>query len=277
MYLPSVGLAAGTGWLVLRWAADRPRAARVALGAALVLLTARTWTRNPTWQDNPHVFATLIGDSPHSGRSQWILGDEFLRLDNPDAERSALRAYSAAIGMLGQDYQLLTQIATRLVPTERFRLIEFLLQQALAEKPRFPNAPALLAIVRSEEGDAPGTERYARLSIELLPKDAARWHLLAWSLAAQGRWDEAIAARETAESQASNTLRIWQQWLYLAYLRRHEGDSAGATAALDSAWAVVATDTGKQVIDSVRVSQFGLPALLGARIEPADTARAPLL
>jgi len=260
MYLPSVGLAAATGWLVLRWARDRPRGARVALGVALVLLTARTWTRSPTWQDNPHVFATLIGDSPHSGRSQWILGDEFRRLDNPDAERSALRAYSAAIGMLGQDYQLLTQIATRLVPTERFRLIEFLLQQALAEEPGFPNAPALLAIIRSEQGDAPGTERYARMSIALLPRDAARWHLLAWSLAAQGKWDEAIAARERADSQAGTT--FWQQWMYLAYLRRHDGDDVGAAQALDSAWVRVATDTGRQAMDSVRVAEFGLAPLL---------------
>jgi hypothetical protein len=275
MYLPSVGLAAGTGWLVLRWSRDRPRGAWVALGTALVLLTARTWTRNPTWQDNPHVFATLIGDSPHSGRSQWILGDEFLRLDNPEAERSALRAYSASIGMLGQDYQLLTEVATRLVPTERFRLVEFLLQQALAEDPSFPNAPALLTLVEAEQGDALETERYARMSIDLLHRDGVRWHMLAWSLAAQGRWDEAAAARDTADSQSSTL--VWQQAVYLAYMRQHEGDSAGAVQALDSAWSVVATDTGRRVIDSLRVAEFGLPTLLEARTAPRDTAASPPL
>lgn len=275
MYLPSVGLAAGTGWLVLRLARDRPRGAWVGLCLALALLSTRTWTRNPSWKDSPHVFATMIGDNPHSGRSQWVLGDQFLRLRNEDAERSALRAYSASIGMLGQDYQLLTQISMRLVPTERYRLVEFLLNQAVAEDSSFAIGPALLAVVRAEQADPLGTERYARLSLDIDHEDAVRWHLLAWALAAQGRWSEAAAAKDTAESQAPSG--FWQHWLYLAYMRRHDGDTSGAQQALDSAWSVVATRTGRQALDSVRVTEFGLPRLLEARTAPEDATADPLL
>jgi hypothetical protein len=274
LYLPSVGLAAGAGWLVLRMAQDRPRGAWVVAGLVLVLLTARTWTRNPTWKDNAHVFANLIGDSPHSGRSQWILGDEFLRLRTDSAESSALRAYSASIGMLGQDYQLLTQISMRLVPTERYRLIEFLLNQALEADSRFALAPALLAIVRAEHADAAGTERYARMSLAIDQEDAVRWYMLAWALAAQGEWDEAAEAQATADSQASAA--FWQRWLYLAYARRHEGDTVAAYQALDSAWSIVATRVGREALDSVRVSVFGAPSLLDDRVPPEDTAGVPL-
>ena len=48
------------------------------------------WTRTPTWCNNPTVFAHLIGDNPHSGRSQWILGDEYLRLGFLEADRGGI-------------------------------------------------------------------------------------------------------------------------------------------------------------------------------------------
>ena len=188
LYLPSVGLAAATGWLVVRLARERPRLAWALLVVGLVASSVRSWTRTPTWHSNPTVFANLIGDHPYSGRSQWILGDEFLRVD---AESEALRAYSAAIGILGQDYQLLTEIAMQLIGTERYRLSEFLLRQAIDEDSTFALAPALVAVLRAEQADAVGTEVYAKMSIERQEEDGVRWHLLAWSLAAQGKWDEA--------------------------------------------------------------------------------------
>ena len=257
MYLPSVGLAAATGWLVIRLARDRPRAARAGLVLVLVLGGVRTWTRTPAWHSNPTVFANLIGDHPQSGRSQWILGDEFLRVE---AESEALRAYSASIGILGQDYQLLTEIAMRLIGTERYRLSEFLLRQAIAEDSSFTLAPALVAVLRAEQADPVGTERFARMAIARAEDDGVRWHLLAWALAAQGRWDEAEQARERAEAEIDTG--FWQSWMYLAYVRRHDGNQSGALAAVDSAWERVATDVGRVALDSVRVADFGLPPML---------------
>lgn len=238
------------------------------LAVLLALASARTWTRSPTWYSNPTVFANLVGEFPQAGRSQWILGDEFMRVGS---ESSALRAYSASIGILGQDYQLLTEIATRLIAAERYRVSEFLLQQAIAVDSAFPSAPALIATLRAEQGDAEGTERYARMAVERLESDGIRWYQLAWALAAQGKWDEAAEARRRAEAERQRT-GLWQWWMYLAYLRRHGGDEAGALAAIDSAWARVGTDTGRRALDSVRVTEFGLRPRLVDRTNGEDPA-----
>jgi tetratricopeptide (TPR) repeat protein len=267
LYLPSVGLAAATGWLVVRLSRDRPRGAWVFLVVALALGSVKSWTRTPTWISNATVFAHLIGDNPHAGRSQWILGDEFLRLGS---ESAALRAYSAAIGILGQDYQLLTEISKRLIGIERYRVAEFLLVQAQEEDPTFPLAPSLLALVRAERWDPVGTERSARDALDLLEEDGVRWHLLAWSLAVQGRWDEAAPARTRAEELSESG--FWQQWMYLAYARRRGGDASGAFAAIDSAWSRVVTETGRVALDSVRVTEFGLSSLLADRTEAEETS-----
>lgn len=266
LYLPSVGLAAATGWLVVRLHRERPRVAWAGLAAVLILGSARTWARSPTWRDSPTVFAHLIGDHPYAGRAQWILGDEFLRVGS---ESSALRAYSAAIGILGQDYQLLTEIAMRLIGVERYRVSEFLLRQAIDEDPSFPLAPALIAVLRAEQADAQGTERYARMAIERQSDDGVRWHLLAWALAAQAKWDEAAQARAHAEELLDTG--FWQYWMYDAYARRRDGDRDGALVALDSAWARVATDVGRTALDSVSMADFGLPSRLEDRTQPEET------
>jgi tetratricopeptide (TPR) repeat protein len=260
LYLPSVGLAAASGWLIVRLWRERRLAAGALLAAALIAFSVRSWTRTPTWHSNASVFANLIGDHPYSGRSQWILGDEFLRID---AESEALRAYASAIGILGQDYQLLTEISMRIIGTERYRLSEFLLRQAIDVDSTFALGPALVAVLRAEQADAAGTERYARMAVGILEDDGVRWHLLAYALAAQGKWDEAISARARAEALIETG--FWQSRMYQAYLRQRDGDRVGALAAIDSAWAAVATDVGRAALDSVRVSDFGLePLLIGA-------------
>ncbi len=263
LYLPSVGLAAATGWLVARLARERPRGAWIGLAVALALSSARTWTRSPTWYDNATMLATLIDEHPQSGRSQWILGDAFLRQDRVS---EGLRSYRAAIGILGTHYQLLTEISKQLLEIEHYRAAETLLEFAAENDPQFPLAHGLLALIRAEYGDAEGAERYARASLEREEFDPTRHHLLAWSLAAQGRLDEARAARARGLEQGA--ARFWQQYVYEAYARRAEGDPVAAHAALDSAWLRVVTEIGRATLDSVRVSEFGLEPLL----EPAAEA-----
>ena len=128
--------------------------------------------------------------------------------------------------------------------------------------PGVPNpevtVPALIAVLRAEQADPVGTERYARMAIEREEDDGVRWHLLAWALASQGRWDEAVVARERAVSQIETG--FWQSWLYEAYLHDRDGDEGAALAAVDSAWAAVATAIGRTALDSVRMADFGLPS-----------------
>jgi tetratricopeptide (TPR) repeat protein len=260
LYLPSVGLALATAWLVATLGSRRPRAAWAVLALGLSLSAVRTWTRTPTWKDNPTFFTTLLRDAPHSGRSQWILGDSFLR---SGITSQALLSYRLAINMLDGHYQLIAEISQRLMEIERWETAEHLLSQAYRDRPQFALAPSLLAWVRAQYGDAAGTERYARASLERFEGDPTRHHLLAWALAAQGKWEEAADARRRAE-ELPESINFWHRWMYAAYVRRHEGDALGAQAALDSAWASVATGRGRRSMDSVRVAEFGLEPMLDA-------------
>jgi len=267
LYLPSVGLALATGWLVARIGRERPKVAAGALVLALGLFSVRTWTRTPTWHDNQTFFGTLLEEAPHSGRAQWILGTEFVRSGNV---RQGLLSYRLAINMLGGHYVLLTDVSQRLMEIERWSTAESLLRAAWRERPEFALAPSLLAWIRAQYGDAQGAERLARASLALYDRDPTRWHLLAWSLAEQGRWEEARAARLRAQEFPVG-VNFWHPWIYLAYERRSAGDTTGVRVALDSAWASVATTRGRQSMDSIRVADFGLAALL----TPSDSAAVP--
>jgi tetratricopeptide (TPR) repeat protein len=259
LYLPSVGLAAATGWLFVRLARERPRVAWGLLVLAMALGSARTWTRTATWRNNQVVFGTLLSEVPHSGRSQWILGDQFLEVGNVS---QGLVAYRAAVDILGGHYTVVVEISQRLMGVGAYGPAERLLTFAWQDSPEFPLAPSLVAWIRALHGDAPGAEHWARESLALYEEDATRWHLLAWALAAQGEWEEAREARQRAE--ASDDGRFWHQWMYVAYVRREAGDSAGSLVAVDSAWAIATGTLGRRTLDSLRVVEFGLEPLLPA-------------
>jgi tetratricopeptide (TPR) repeat protein len=265
LYLPSVGLAAATGWLAVRLARERPGVVWALLVVALVAGTARTWTRTPTWRNNQTFFLTMLRDQPHSGRSQWILGDQFIAAGDLS---QGLVAYRAAVDILGGHYTVVTQIGQRLMDAGAYGSAERLLTFAWRDAPEFPLAASLLAWLRAEHGDAPGTELWARRSLSLYERDPTRWHLLAWALAAQGRLDEARRARERADDLAQ--ARLWHQWLYQAYVSREAGDMVAVIAAVDSAWAIATDGPGRRAVDSVRVADFGLEPLLGAAPDPVN-------
>jgi len=257
LYLPSVGLAAATGWLVVRLARERSRVAWSVFVLLLAVSSVRAWVRTPVWKDNQRLFLAMVRDAPHSGRSQWILGDEFLRAGNVS---QGLLAYRAAIDILGGHYTVMTEIAQRLMRIGKPDAAEALLLLARNDIPELPLAPSLIAWLRAQDGDAAGTEKWARESLSLYEPDATRWHLLAWALATRGAWDEAREARRRGDELGR--ARFWHQWMYQAYVRRQDGDSEAAFAAVDSAWAGATDERARRVVDSVRVADFGLAPLL---------------
>ena len=174
---------------------------------------------------------------------------------SPLGKRNGGLSAMHSIDLLGTDYQLITEISKRLLKEGHYRAAEGILRYAAADHPEFPLAFSLLASSRAEHGDAPGAERYARRSLELEPADPERLHLLAWALAAQGRLEEAVEARARADEEGP--VGLWQQYMYHAYRLRAVGDSAGAYASLDSAWAKVYSPIGQAALDSVTVSDFG--------------------
>ena len=268
LYLPSVGLAAGVGWLVVRLAEERRRAAWALLAVFVLFSAYRTWTRSPTWRDTSTVMATMIEEHPHSGRSQWVLGDAFLRQGR---EPEAMRAYRAAIGLLGTHYQVTTEIARKLYQIERYRAAEALARIAADNEPQFPLAPGMIALIRAEWGDAVETELWARRSLALSEVDPTRHQLLAWALASQGRLEEAAAARERGLEHGE--IIMWQQSVYEAYLARAQGDSVAMRAMVDSAWSRVSSRPGRLTLDSVSVADFGARS----RLTPAEVAESSRL
>ncbi len=262
LYLPSMGLAAAVGWLVVRLARDRPKPTWAVLAVALTLGAVRTWTRTPAWKDNNAMFTALIRDYPQSGRSQWILGDLFL---DRGRVSEGLRSYRAATVILDSHYALITHVARKLTEIERYHSAQGLFEIAWRDRPQYALAPSLVASIRAEVGDPAGTETWARRTLAIDPDDPFRRYLLAWSLAAQGRWDEARdehARAEGTEKKPGEEAVFWQRWLYRAYVRREEGDTAASLAAVDSAVAVVRTRRGAVALDSIRVADFGLRPLL---------------
>lgn len=254
LYLPSVGAAAVAGWLVARVWRERRLIGSGLLAGILVFMGWRTWDRNPTWRDNVTVFGTLIEDYPHSGRSQWVLGDLFFQRGNP---RQGMVSYRAAINILGTHYQLVTEISKKLIAEKYYDAAERLLLFALREHPEYSLAPSLLAVVYSEKGVPAETERYARMAIELDEGDPVRHHLLAWALTEQGRWKEAAEARRGAIEHGEGD--YWQQWVALAYLQAYAGDTASAAEALDSARAKTVTAQSRRHVDSLSAVLLSAP------------------
>jgi len=253
LYLPSVGLAAASGWLVARLARSRPTGAAVLLSTLLTLGAARTWLRNPTWQDNPTWLNTLVGDYPQSGRSQWVLGDAFLDFGQTS---EALNSYSLALDLLDSHYQVMTDVSQTFINKEMYGPAEGLLQHAWRRDPSFALAPAMLAQIYSELGQPDRAERFSRLALTIDDRDPLRPHILSWSLAARGQYEAAEAAR--AKAVASQGMgNYWQAWLTLAYLNANTGDTASARNAFDGALATNLSETARTLVDSVRLSVLG--------------------
>lgn len=248
LYLPSVGFAAAMGWLVVRLARDRRRAAWAGLGLVVALMGLRTWLRNPTWEDNDAVFETLIAEYPYSGRAQWVLGDQFYQLGQT---RQALVSYRAAVGLLGSGYQIITEIAKKLQGAGYDQAAERLLLQAWRDRPEFGLAPGQLGVLYNKQGRPQEVERFCRISLTVGGPDAVCYHLLAGALAQQARWSEAVEARKAAIQQGE--AEHWQQWVSLAELQAHAGDTAAALATLDSAAVRAGSPGGREQVDSLRV------------------------
>ena len=262
LYFPSVGLVAAVGWLVVRLAHTRPRGSWALVAVVVALMGWRTWVRNPTWRDTGTVFARLIGDYPHSGRAQWMLGILFFQQGRFE---QGLVSYRAAIGILGAHYPIVVEVAKELMSAERYELAKALLELAWKDHPEIPMAPELLAVIYSEEGNPPETERLCRIALDLGDETGVPYHLLAWALTEQGRWDEAAQARRGAIEHGEAD--AWQQWVSLAYLRHRAGDTAEARAALDSAAVRARSRLARYQVDSLRAAFLG--GVLPVRPAPA--------
>lgn len=252
-YLPSVGFVALLAWIGAELYKERRSLARGALVVTLALMSLRTVTRNADWRDNFTVFNTLLIEHPESGRAQWLIGDAYHMTGNREAGNAA---YRVTISLLHGDYSLLVEVGRRLLVFGKKDSAKTLLLRAWEDHPELGIAPKVLAGIYYSERDYRSTIEAAEAArVYYESEDMLSNHLLASSLAAEGRWGESIQARlETIESGERHR---WQQWFWLAEAYAHAGDTVRALESLDSARAKVRPPEGPGQIDSIQFVLMG--------------------
>ena len=232
LYLPSIGMAAAAGWLLALLLERRRELGLAALASVAALMSARTLTRTPVWDNTQLVFDDLLERHPEAVRPWYFYGD---RLFKEGHQPEARRAFAVLLQLYDSDYTMATEVGIRLSAMDGAspRAGEFLLKRAWREKPGWYTAPGFLAAhylnhEQYREGEPPA--RAARL---LAPENLDLTRILAALLSGQGRAREAIDYRWAAIRAGGGG--PWRQWVFLADDYLTVADSAGARAALDSA------------------------------------------
>ncbi len=267
-YLPSVGFVVLFAWMGVELYKERRRVALGALILVLMLMSLRTVLRNATWRDNFTVFDTLIREHPESGRAQWLVGDAQYIVGNVKAGN---QAYRITISLLNGSYPVLVEVGRRLLVSGQTDAAKALLLRAWNENPDKGIAPQLLAGIYHAERDYPAAIEAAEAAIVYYEsQDLLSNHLLAHSLAAEGRWEESVRARRrTIEAGEGHR---WQQWYWLAEAYAQSGDTARALESLDSARAKVRPPDGFGQIDSMEAALRGTENANGLQ-NPAPDGR----
>ncbi len=247
-YLPSVGFVALLAWMGTELYKERRRVAQGALIVTLALMSLRTVTRNTTWRDNFSVFNTLLLEHPESGRAQWLVGDSRYMVGDTESGNAA---YRITISLLHGDYSVLVEAGRRLFVFGKADAAKALLLRAWHDQPDKGIAPKLLAGIYHAERDYPAAIEAAEAAIAYYDsQDRLSNHLLAQSLAAEGRWEESVQARRQTIKAGEG--HRWQQWFWLAEAYAQAGDTARALESLDSARAKVRPPEEPGQIDSMR-------------------------
>jgi len=247
-YLPSLGFVALLAWIGGELYKERRRVAEGALIVVLMLMSVRTVTRNATWRNNLSVFDTLIREHPESGRAQWLLGDTYHMVGNREAGNAA---YRITISLLNGSYPVLVDVGRRLLAYGETEAAKALFERAWDEYPDEGIAARLLAGIYYGEKNYPAAIEAAKAATAFYGlQDLISNHLLAHSLAAEGRWEESVRARrQTIEAGEGHR---WQQWFWLAEAYVHSGDTTRALESLDSARSKVRPPDQPRQIDSIR-------------------------
>ena len=254
LYTPSLCVSLIAAWLTVAVADARvpARSRRLAAGFAvvvLVLMSVRTFIRNPDWDSTFSIFGALVRDYPESYRAQW---------------HNASRMFSVGQYETGEEYM---QLANRIWPNDPALLNElgFLaigrmsydsaaihLERSRSFTPWLPRTQVLLAQAYVGAGRYEDAITTAKDAIGVGASPDLVFPLLAQAYEATGRLDEAIGAWRATLSHP-----LGEFWNYRARYARalaKSGRVREALAAADSTRAQVpAGDSASlAIVDALR-------------------------
>ena len=229
LYLPSVGACLLFGAAFERIALRRAVLAIAGAALATGLLGARTWTRTPIWRSNRVLILTTAEDHPESYKIHHRMAGILMNLRDTAA---AHREYAIATRLFASDPYLYREIAEASLMQQDPRRAIANLDTAIALMPDHPSPHLRLGDARFMIGDWDGAIAAARRGWQLAP-DSARAMIIA-GVAAQAAGRPSLAVEAFREGLRRHP-DDWRLYAGLARALIAAGDTAGATAAADSA------------------------------------------
>lgn len=249
LYTPSIGFCIAAGWMFKELVARRKALAQVGFMLVVLLFSARTLTRNPTWASMKTVFEAMVRDHPEAGRSQWILGDQLWGQSQVDM---AFRMYRLALGTLDNHYPLLLEIIRRQIGEHRLESAERLARIAWEMEPEAPNGPGLLALTLVEQGKFEEAIEPARFALSRSGgDDPLVLHILARAYRGSGDLRAAVQVRR-ALIDGGRTGSPYHEWYWLAELYLELQDHESAEQAVAEAERLAETAVNKEEVAVLR-------------------------
>lgn len=231
LYLPSVGVSLAVAGLLELVRRGRRRwvpavvVVLVVLGAAGMV---RTWTRTPVWRNTVTVLAALARNHPDSYRNHWVLARE---LQQRQQNEEALEHYATALALAPGYGNLRSEYAVELLNQEAYAhaAAHFDTLMTMLPDAPWPGAYRLDALIGT--GAAQQAVEEGQELVTRFPEGWGLHHNLSRALARVGRWEEAVAARQSAIRTHPGPVD-WGHWANLAALHLMEGDTAAARQTL---------------------------------------------
>jgi protein O-mannosyl-transferase len=199
MYLPSVGFCLFVALMWVRLANRQQKLAWAVLAILVVLLGARTVTRNRDWRDNYSLFSADVNSSPGSAKLHSNLGGQYMyqgRLDDASRElHTAIGIYADlpdAEGYIGVVESL------RDNDEEARRMLEKALTRTTKENPNYDYISVNLAGVLMKLHENDEALKVLNEIIAKSPKYSRAWANRAVIYFSRGQMDQARADAITA-------------------------------------------------------------------------------
>jgi len=251
LYLPSVALVFIVAFV---WDAMWPRIPVVnrrivyaAAAALLLLLGARTFTRNFVWKDTRTAVASLVREHPESYRAAWVIADQLWR--KGDLAQSDFY-WNAAILLWPRDSHLRMEYGNFQIALRNWKKAIDQLEQAHRIHPWLARSSELLAYAYVHDGQPRLALAYADSAIRADGTLNIIYAVKAKAYEDIGDFDRAAAAWRSTVHRPNGG--IWVYWGMLARTLARGGHRDAALAAVDTAFTMTRDTLAARTLGGVR-------------------------